>query len=85
MQVIEHYSKCEDAEITKHLTGDFPGGPVVESLLPMQSGFLGSIPDWGTKTPHGSWCGQKKREKSQKASNVLCLVEGVGSRQPVGI
>ena len=36
MQVIEHYSKFEDAEITKQLTGDFPGGPVVDSLLPMQ-------------------------------------------------
>lgn len=85
MKVIEHHSKCEDAEITKHLTGDIPGGPVVESLLPMQRAWVPFL--IGELRPHMAHgvAKKKKKKKSQKASNVLCLVEGMGSRQLVGI
>ena len=31
--------------------GDFPGGPVVKTLL-SNAGGTGSIPGWGAKTPH---------------------------------
>ena len=30
---------------------DFPGGPVVKTLL-SNAGGAGSIPGWGAKTPH---------------------------------
>lgn len=86
MQVTEQYSKCEDAEITKHLMGDFPGGSVVDSLLPMQRAWvLSLIRELRSHMAHGMAQKKKKKEKSQKASNVLCLVEGLGSRQVVGI
>ncbi len=35
----------------KWLPGDFPGGPVVKTLL-SNAGGAGSIPGWGAKTPH---------------------------------
>ena len=31
--------------------GDFSGGPVVKNR-PCNVADIGSIPDWGTKTPH---------------------------------
>ena len=34
--------------------GDFPGGPVVETL-PSHVGGVGSIPGWGAKIPHALW------------------------------
>ena len=35
---------------------DFPGGPEVNT------GSMGSIPGWGTKIPHATRHGQKRRE-----------------------
>ena len=37
---------------------DFPGGPVVKILLPVQ--VMGLIPDWGTKIPYATWYIQDK-------------------------
>jgi len=41
---------CEKQPI-KYIWRDFPGGPVVKNL-PCDAEDLGSIPGWGTKTPH---------------------------------
>ena len=43
---------------------DFPGGPVVRLCAP-NAGGTGSIPGWGTKIPHATWCitWQKKKKK----------------------
>ena len=35
-------------------SGDFPGGPVVETS-PSNAGGAGSIPDWEAKIPRASW------------------------------
>ena len=37
---------------------DFPGGPVLGLLISTAEG-TGSIPGWGTKIPHATWCSQK--------------------------
>ena len=44
------------------ISQDFPGFPVVKTVLPMQ----GSIPGWGTKIPHAARCGQNIKKKTQK-------------------
>lgn len=36
---------------------DFPAGPGLDSVLPIQSADL--ILVWGTKIPHAAWCDQK--------------------------
>ena len=43
-------------------SGDFPGGPVTESL-PSSSGDAGSIPGQGAEIPHA--CCQKKKKKTK--------------------
>lgn len=40
---------------------DFPGGLVVETLIPVQGG-TGSIPGWRPKLPHATQCGQKNNK-----------------------
>ena len=40
---------CPDINILG--TWDFPGGPVLKNL-PSNAGDAGSIPGWGTKSPH---------------------------------
>ena len=45
--------------------GDFPGGPMVESL-PTNAGDAGSIPYGGTKTPQAKWYGKKSTNKQTK-------------------
>ena len=37
----------------RRLFGDFPGGPAVKNP-PSSAGDAGSIPGWGTKTPHAA-------------------------------
>ena len=44
-------------------TGDFVGGPVVETLTSNARGE-GLIPGWGAKLPHASW--PKKQNIKQK-------------------
>lgn len=39
---------------------DFPGGPVVNSVLPLQGGMV-SIPGWGAKIPYTAQYGQKNK------------------------
>ena len=34
---------------------DFPGGPVVKTVLPLQEA------QWGTKIPQAPWCWPKKK------------------------
>ena len=41
---------------------DFPGGPVVKTLRFHCRG-TGLIPGQGTKIPHATWCGPKKKKK----------------------
>ena len=50
---------------------DFPGGPVVKILLPMQ--VMGLIPDWGTKIPYATWYIQGKKGKKCFLGKPLCL------------
>ena len=38
----------------------FPGGPVVKTPC-FQSWGVGSLPGQGTRVPHATWCGQKKK------------------------
>ena len=48
----------------KKETRDFPGGPVVKTLLPMKRG-MGSIPGQGTKIPHTAQQKKKKQKTKQ--------------------
>ena len=41
---------------------DFPGGPVIKIVCFQLSG-CGSIPSWGTKIPHATWRGPKKKQE----------------------
>ena len=44
---------------SKSVLADFPGSPVVKTpCLPMQRA---SKSDQGTKIPHATWCGKKKK------------------------
>ena len=43
-----------------HTNWDFPGGPVVKTHASTARGE-GSIPGWGTKILHATWCGPKKK------------------------
>ena len=46
---------------------DFPSSPVVKNLPISNAGGAGSIPDWGTNSPHPMWRGQKiKRLKKNQ-------------------
>ena len=49
-------------------SGDFPGGPVTESL-PSSSGDAGSIPGQGAEIPLA--CCQKKKKKKPKPFNNI--------------
>ena len=40
-------------QVLSRKTGDFPGGPVVESLA-CNAGDVGSIPGQGTRVPHAA-------------------------------
>ena len=72
MQVTEQNFKCEDAEITKHLMGDFPGGPVVDSLLPMQRAWvLSLIRELRSHMAHGM---AKKRKKKKARKHLTFFV-----------
>ena len=53
---IERYRLC-------NVFGDFPCSPVVKTPCASNSGGVRSIPGWGTKIPHASWCGQKIKLK----------------------
>ena len=48
-----------NASFREKYSWDFPGGLVVETLLPMQGG-TGCIREWRAKLPHATQCGQKK-------------------------
>ena len=50
-----------DQKVRHQEVGDFPGCPVVDSVLLMQAGE-GSVPGWGTRIPHAMQHGQKKKE-----------------------
>ena len=50
-------------------SGDFPGGPVIK-IVCFQLNECGSIPSWGTKIPHATWHGKKKKEISSKGRNL---------------
>ena len=39
-----------NVQVSKVLTGDFPGSPVAENL-PCYVGDVSSVPGWGTKMP----------------------------------
>ena len=43
-----------EKKIKKQYKGDFPGGPVVKTLL-SNAGGVRSIPGRGAKIPHASW------------------------------
>ena len=45
---------------------EFPGGPVVKTMLPLQRA------QWGTKIPQAPWCWPKKKKK-----RVIAIEEGV--------
>ena len=49
-----------DQKVRHQEVGDFPGGPVVDSVLPMQAGE-GSVPGWGPRIPYAMQHGQKKK------------------------
>ena len=52
------------------------------------AGSVGSIPGWGTKILHATWCSQKKKErKKEKKRNVPLIFRPwtLGSAQPVTI
>ena len=36
---------------------------------PSNAGNVGSIPGWGTKIPHATWCGKKKKKKTLKETD----------------
>ena len=57
--------------------GDFPGSPVVKNLH-FHCGGTGSIPGWGTKNPHATQCGQKKKKSLQ----IINAGESVEKREP---
>ena len=59
--------------LKEELSGDFPGGPLVDSTHPLQ-GDLGFIPGRGTKIPHATWCGQKKNKKQFSGYIVYCIL-----------
>ena len=44
--------------------GDFPGGPVVKTLL-SSAGGMGSIPGQGAKIPHASRLKTKTKHKAE--------------------
>ena len=46
---------------------DFPSDPVVQTALPLQRAWTGSLSDQGTKIPHAVWCGQKIKVRLVKA------------------
>ena len=50
----ETYFKC--------VSSGFPGSPMVK-ICTFNAGGMGSIPGQGTKIPHASWHGQKKKKK----------------------
>ena len=50
-------------EIFNKKMGDFPGGPVVKTLL-SNAGGVGSMPGQGAKIPLASWT--KKQNRKQK-------------------
>ena len=45
---------------------DFPGSPVVKTLL-SNPGGVGSIPGWATKIPHASW----PKNQNTKQNNIV--------------
>ena len=51
--------KIKQKHIWKIKPGDYPGGPVVETL-PTNAGDAGSIPDGGTKSSHDGAKNNKK-------------------------
>ena len=46
--------------------GDFPDDPVVKTTT---AGGTGSIPGWGTKIPHATWQGKKKKKNKNHIHN----------------
>ena len=54
----------------KKWKGDFPGSPVVMTPC-FQCRGMSSIPGQGTKIPHYSWHGQKKKKKKRKKLEEL--------------
>ena len=54
----------------KKWKGDFPGSPVVMTPC-FQCRGMSSIPGQGTKIPHYSWHGQKKKKEKTGGINLL--------------
>ena len=46
-----YVTRCRVDRLSEDVTGDSPGGPVVENP-PSNAGDAGLIPGWGTKIPH---------------------------------
>ena len=51
---------------------DFPGGPVVKTVFPLQ-GDMGPIPSWGTKTAQATGGGWGKQMRESRGYRGFCL------------
>ena len=56
--------------IERHQSRDSPEDPVVKTPS-FEGKGEGLIPGWGTKIPHGLWCGQKKKKKTLQCYHVI--------------
>ena len=59
---------CTLQIILQKWEGDFSGGPVVKTPL-SNVGSVDSVPHWGTKIPHATGWGQRKRKKWRKKNS----------------
>ena len=68
------------------LLRDFPGGPMVKTPY-FSAQNKGLIPGQGTKIPHATWCGQKKKTHTHTHTEMgllyPCLPEGSNITQLV--
>ena len=66
---------------------DFPGSPVVKTWHLQYTEGTGLITGWGTKIPHASLCGQKRKKKKKKIEtltvlcNFICLTSVLSPNQ----
>ena len=64
-------NKCNCIKLK--ILGNFPGSPLVKTLLPIQ----GVSPSQGTKIPHAIWHGQKIKNKKNSGTSLIVQWFGI--------
>ena len=63
---------CLCTLIIDHLFTDFPGGPVVKTVLLVQGVWVWSLVRNQDQTPYALWCSQKRKKTQQPQTPHLC-------------